>query len=366
MHSFRESLKKIKWETYIWLMYLPFSAAFYLPARSWTDYFWLLMMVAFLVVYILVTEVPKWRKVTIPLELLITGSFAVWPLNFFMIIFTAWQVAFILSTMPRRYFGWFLMAYYALLGAGIIHSLQINPTSGVEYAMNAFGLIFPILSPIMSYGFARSVQIRKQMSQNNRRLENLIRRGERDRIARDLHDTLGQSFSMITVKTELAQKLLKKAPERVPDELRDIAQTSRANLQLVRQIVADLHQQTLSEVLLEQGKNLAEARIFMFTENEEAASKWPTEVQNCFAAVIVEAVTNVIRHSRASQVWIEFTQAADNYQLKVQDNGSAKQLIRENANGISGMQQRMREQNGEFEISSNLTGTLVCARLLKE
>lgn len=171
---------------------------------------------------------------------------------------------------------------------------------------------------------------------------------------------------MITVKTELAQKLLKKAPERVPDELRDIAQTSRANLQLVRQIVADLHQQTLSEVLLEQGKNLAEARIFMFTENEEAASKWPTEVQNCFAAVIVEAVTNVIRHSRASQVWIEFTQAADNYQLKVQDNGSAKQLIRENANGISGMQQRMREQNGEFEISSNLTGTLVCARLLKE
>lgn len=74
----------------------------------------------------------------------------------------------------------------------------------------------------------------------------------------------------------------------------------------------------------------------------------------------------MIRHSRASQVWIEFTQAADNYQLKVQDNGSAKQLVRENANGISGMQQRMREQNGEFEISSNSTGTLVCARLLKE
>ncbi|MFG1199683.1 sensor histidine kinase, partial [Pediococcus acidilactici] len=112
MRSFKETLKKIKWETYIWLMYLPFSAAFYLPARSWTDYFWLMMMGAFLIVYILVTEVPKWRRVTIPLELLITGSFAVLSFNFYMIIFTAWQVAFILSTMPRRYFGWFLISYY--------------------------------------------------------------------------------------------------------------------------------------------------------------------------------------------------------------------------------------------------------------
>lgn len=366
MRSFKETLKKIKWETYIWLIYLPFSVAFYLPVRSWTDYFWLMMMGAFLIVYILVTEVPRWRRVTIPLELLITGSFAVWPLNFFMITFTAWQVAFILSTMPRRYFGWFLVAYYTLLGAGVVHSFQTSPTSGVEYAMNAFGLIFPVLSPIMSYGFARSVQIRKQMSQNNRRLENLIRRGERDRIARDLHDTLGQSFSMITVKTELAQKLLEKAPERVPDELRDIAKTSRANLQLVRQIVADLHQQTLSEVLLEQGKNLAQARIFMFTEHEEAASKWPTEVQNCLAAVIVEAITNVIRHSRASQVWIKFNQVGENYHLEVQDNGHAKRLTRENANGITGMLQRVREQNGEFQISSNSIGTLVQVQLSKE
>lgn len=366
MRSFKETLKKIKWETYIWLMYLPFSAAFYLPARSWTDYFWLMMMGAFLIVYILVTEVPRWRRVTIPLELLITGSFAVLSFNFYMIIFTAWQVAFILSTMPRRYFGWFLISYYVFLGLGIIRSVQTNPIAGVEYTINALGLIFPVLSPIMSYGFARSVQIRKQMSQNNRRLENLIRRGERDRIARDLHDTLGQSFSMITVKTELAQKLLEKAPERVPDELRDIAKTSRANLQLVRQIVADLHQQTLSEVLLEQGKNLAQARIFMFTEHEEAASKWPTEVQNCLAAVIVEAVTNVIRHSRASQVWIKFNQVDENYHLEVQDNGHAKRLTRENANGITGMLQRVREQNGEFQISSNSIGTLVQVQLSKE
>ena len=84
-----------------------------------------------------------------------------------------------------------------------------------------------------------------------------MERNERERIARDLHDTLGQSFSMITLKTELAKKLLVKAPEKVAPELDEIEQTSRQNLQLVREIVNNLHEQSLTEVLLAQTRNLA-------------------------------------------------------------------------------------------------------------
>ncbi|MCP6717894.1 histidine kinase, partial [Klebsiella pneumoniae] len=75
--------------------------------------------------------------------------------------------------------------------------------------------------------FSWSVERQRQLNQTNRRLKTIVERNERERIARDLHDTLGQSFSMITLKTELAKKLLVKAPEKVAPELDEIEQTSR-------------------------------------------------------------------------------------------------------------------------------------------
>ncbi|MEO2872952.1 sensor histidine kinase, partial [Lacticaseibacillus paracasei] len=192
------------------------------------------------------------------------------------------------------------------------------------------------------------------------------RRGERERIARDLHDTLGQSFSMITLKTELAKKLLVKAPDRVAQELDDIAQTSRDDLQLVRSIVNDLHQQSLSEMMLMQGKNLAEANVVLLTSGESEAAEWPTKVQIRLSAVISEAITNVIRHAHAHQVEMIFEQNPNDYLVEIQDDGHSKSYKRTGSNGISGMQQRMKEVNGTFTINHNRQGTQVSLTLPKE
>ncbi|HAJ54395.1 MAG TPA: two-component sensor histidine kinase, partial [Lactobacillus sp.] len=68
-HNLRSWLMNLEWTSYIWLVYLPYIMAQYVPTKSVTDWIWLGLGVVFLVVYILVNEIDRWLPVTIPLEL---------------------------------------------------------------------------------------------------------------------------------------------------------------------------------------------------------------------------------------------------------------------------------------------------------
>lgn len=344
------------WLNYIWLVYLPFNLPYYLPIKSWVDFFWLILIALFLVDYYLVYEYPQWHRFTMPIQLVITGSFVVFDLNFWMIVFTAWQVSSSLAYYPRKYFECFAVVFYIIVGIGIVRSIIYHSTYA-PITVTFFSLLFVLISPILAYGISRGVFKQKQLLQTNRRLEAIVRKGERDRIARDLHDTLGQSFSMLTIKAELAKKLLVKQPDQVIYELNDIEQASRDNLQLVRNIVNNLHQDSLTEVILKQSQNLSDADIVLITDGEEGAREWPTTVQNQFAQVLPEAITNVIRHANAHEVVITFSQNDKEYQIIVRDDGRKQSFERAGSNGISGMKSRMTNFGGTFTISGDRHGT---------
>ncbi|ETY72648.1 signal transduction histidine kinase [Lactiplantibacillus fabifermentans T30PCM01] len=357
-------MKQLNWSNYIWLVYLPFSV---MGVATWWDRFWLGMLGVFLVIYILVAEKPAWHPVTIPAELIVTGAFALFDANNYLLVYPAWQVSFILARHPKKQFYWFAATYYTILVVGLWHDYLLNPRWFDPVNYNLMGLLFPIMSPILSYVFARSAIQRQNLAQTNRRLQVIVQRDERERIARDLHDTLGQSFSMITLKAELANKLLTKNPAQVAPELADIAQTSRDNLQLVRSIVNDLHQQSLSEALLTQNQNLVSQHIWLTTTGEAAATQWPTAVQGCLAAVIVEAITNVIRHAHAHQVTIIFNSTATQFEVKIQDDGRGSQdYTRPGANGVTGMQARLAALQGTFAIAPQTRGTQISVTIPKE
>jgi len=358
--------KNLEWTSYIWLGYLPYSVAMYVPAKTVADWFWLSLLAVFLVLYVLVVEKASWRPVTIPLELVVTGLFATLGENLYLIIFPGWQVSFILARQPKKVFYWFLTGYYAFIIAGIWHAAQIAPDVFGWHNGQVMGLIFPMISPLLSYTFSRSIVRQRQLRQTNRRLQTIVQRDERERIARDLHDTLGQSFSMITLKTELAKKLLVKAPDKVAAELDDIEQTSRQNLQMVRSIVNDLHQRSLSEVLLAQNRNLLAANVWLTTTGEQLAIQWPTTIQGVFAATMAEALTNVIRHAHAHQVEVTFSEPDQGYQVVIQDDGRGGPLTRDGANGITGMQARMLEAHGTFTIGTPSRGTQLILTIPKE
>ncbi|MCH3973912.1 sensor histidine kinase [Bifidobacterium tibiigranuli] len=169
---------------------------------------------------------------------------------------------------------------------------------------------------------------------------------------------------MITIKAELAQRLVTKQPEQVAGELEDIAAASRRNLQLVRDIVGNMRQKGIADVLVEEEKNLHEAGIDVATQGEQTASAWPTPVQTGFGAVVQEACTNVIRHAHAHSVVIAFAFAEVDgmYTVSIQDDGNGKPPYdRDGSNGIAGMRERIAGQGGRFAIRNNDIGTLVTA-----
>lgn len=365
INKLKRQLSKIEWISYIWLIYVPINLTEFMPVKDLQDQLWLGLGGLFVLTYILVVEFPRYRQITIPVELGICGIFSLFASNNYMSIYPAWQIPFILAQTARgrRGFRWFVSVYELLIIASFVRAGLISPESFNLHNGQIIGAIFPMISPWMSYFFAKEIYANRAMRQKNRRLEALIQRDERERIARDLHDTLGQSFSMITVKTELAKKLLVKAPERVPAELDDIEATSRQNLQMVRTIVNDLHQQSLSEVLLLQGKALASANVALVTVGEAKAMQWPTEVQANFAAAIQEALTNVIRHAHAGRVTVSFREETGIYTVMIQDDGDGKHYEREQSNGVAGMKSRLASVNGDFMIASNRIGTLVTMKI---
>ncbi|PWG00610.1 sensor histidine kinase [Levilactobacillus bambusae] len=338
----------------------------YLPAHRPSDWFWLGMIAVFFIIYVLVAEIPRWWSVTIPLELIVTGAFSIFGFNNYMIIFPAWQVSFLLGRRTKRHFIVFAMAYELILIGGLIRFNSYHPGVLTMSNPDIEGLFFPVASPFLAYVFSRSMWQRRSLNQTNRRLEAIIQRDERERIARDLHDTLGQSFSMITIKTELAKKLLTKAPKQVPAELDDIAAVSRKNLQLVRQIVNDLHDQSISEVLLNQDQQLEDAGVELQTVNEDRANNWPSKTQAQLAAVITEATTNVIRHAHAQEVRIVFEETDVGYRVQLSDDGHGGQYTRSGSNGMTGMQSRMQAAGGQFTIQGNNNGTLIILLQPKE
>jgi two-component system sensor histidine kinase DesK len=121
---------------------------------------------------------------------------------------------------------------------------------------------------------------------------------ERTRFARDLHDILGHSLTVITVKAELANRLLDVDTERARAELVDLERLSRDALADVRRAVEGYRELTLPGELSRARTALAAAEIR--AEVPGAADEVPSELRELFAWTVREGVTNVIRHSGAS------------------------------------------------------------------
>ncbi|WP_125763998.1 sensor histidine kinase [Companilactobacillus hulinensis] len=183
-------------------------------------------------------------------------------------------------------------------------------------------------------------------------------------IAKDLHDNLGQSFSLITLKAELADKLIDKNTEQARQEIRDIATTSREDLTLVRQIVSGLNQKSIAEAMIEEEENLRIVNIIQQSNNEKISVAWPIKVQNVLAAIIKEASTNIIKYSKAHLTTFDFDEDDDCYTLNISDDGVGYKKIRKDSFGLTGMSQRLSDINGTIDISSD-HGTILKIKVKK-
>lgn len=171
---------------------------------------------------------------------------------------------------------------------------------------------------------------------------------ERTRIARDLHDLLGHSLSVITLKGEVATRVL---PEGAPgsDEVRDMLGLSREALEQVRQVVSGYRQPTLANELMAARVALQAASIdFEVTQNVGALDR---ESEAVLGWVIREATTNVIRHSGAKHCSI--TLGRDDGQLQIEVTNDGWRVPQAPAgNGLRGLDERLATLGGKLEASA--------------
>lgn len=158
-----------------------------------------------------------------------------------------------------------------------------------------------LVSPFGIKSLGRRKILEKQLDQANEVIEELVKREERMRIARDLHDTMGHTLSLITLKSQLVERLVAKDPERAQAEAREIQRTSRAALRQVRELVSEMRAVTVAEELAEAGKMLRAAEIVLEVQGEVSLEDVPDLTQNILSLCIKEAVTNIVKHSQATR-----------------------------------------------------------------
>ncbi|HEX5466973.1 MAG TPA: histidine kinase, partial [Candidatus Limnocylindrales bacterium] len=144
---------------------------------------------------------------------------------------------------------------------------------------------------------------------------------ERDRIARDLHDVLGHSLSLIAIKSELAGRLLPDDPLRAQAEVQDIERAARESLSAVRETVGGYRQPTLAAELA--GAQAALAAAGITGRIEAKAGELPRPVDALLAWAVREGVTNVVRHSRARHCTISTGREGSEASLAIDDDGAA-------------------------------------------
>lgn len=180
---------------------------------------------------------------------------------------------------------------------------------------------------------------------------------ERMRFARDLHDLLGHSLSLIALKSELAGRLVAVDPERAGREIGDVESAARQALSEVREAVSGYRQVTLAQAVAEARAALGGSGIAVRVDPEMPdLPTLPEPVDTALGWVVREATTNVLRHSAAESVMVSVTVTAAGVVLSVADDGRGPRDGAEPGSGLRGLRERTAALGGSLTAGSGPRG----------
>jgi signal transduction histidine kinase len=199
----------------------------------------------------------------------------------------------------------------------------------------------------------------RQLEEYSDQVETLTVIEERNRIAREMHDTIGHRLTIAAVQLEGAHRLLRDDPERTAQMLRTVREQVREALHELRQTVSRLRQPvemelTLPQALRRLSTSFQEAsQLDIHLDLPDEMCTVDTDQHLVLYRMAQEALTNVQRHAQAKQVWIRLSCDESNLQLQVQDDGrgfTEDQLTE--GFGIQGLRERVRQIGGVLSIST--------------
>ena len=234
----------------------------------------------------------------------------------------------------------------------------------------ALSVIGTVLLPFHLYNLNKRENLEGQLEVARERISELIVFEERQRIARDLHDTLGQKLSLIGLKSDLTGKLMTEHPEQAKKELKDIRTTASIALKEVRDLVSDMRSKKLEDEIIRVKQILKAAEMELTIYGEPNFDPIPPLIENVLCMCMKEAVTNVVKHSYGNTCEITFKQNAKVFKIKVKDDGIG--IPQRGAglpgSGIDGMKERLNFVNGhvEVEVSQGTALTITVPVIIKQ
>lgn len=345
---------------YMWLVYLLFPIYHLAQASGWKLVLGSGMLILFIITYRQLYFVQKTFILWAYIQMILIFLFALF-YNPFMIFFGFFTASAMGFAPNKKVFRVLLCSLVIMLGAFLFVNMNQITTTSLVNIVPMF--ILMLLTPFGMRNFNQKKMLRNQLDEANEQIKDLVKREERQRIARDLHDTLGHTLSLITLKSQLVEKLIVKNPERASAEAKEITQTSRTALKQLRELISDMRMITVEEELEQIKAILQAANIELEVRQEARSSSLSPIEQNIVGMCLREAVTNVVKHSKATRCAVSVLESQGELILKVEDNGIGLTDQNHDGNGIRGMKERIALIDGFVELGTINPGTLLTVKV---
>lgn len=340
----------LAWTPYAWLIYtVPFLLTPFVDERQntplgFTTY--ALALAVFLVLYFRSYWV-RGRELMLVAAATVAMGLAFWPVSlgagaFF--IYAAGMIG-LLDNSRHATIGLFIIALIAVAEALVLR----RPLWHASWPV-----VFVIVVGGINIHFSQVGRANARLRLAHEEIEHMAKVAERERIARDLHDLLGHTLSLVVLKSELASKLAERDPERSREEIRDVERIAREALTEVRAAVSGYRSSGL-EAEVERARNtLATAGLRLEVHANSGKLPAPQEAVLCLA--LREAVTNIVRHSGARNARLTIVKNHDACTMTIFDDGRGGDAPF--GSGLSGMRERVEVFGGSLTRSGSNGTTL--------
>jgi two-component system sensor histidine kinase DesK len=325
------------WATYALLGYLgfflldPILNHAGLVTWAWTA----LALLIFLVLYFTLYWVCGWKTVACSLAIALLGVIYL-PFNGGAVCFHIYAVSF-LAFQEKASTS---IKYLVGIGTALVIEFYLLHRPMVEWIID-LGLL--VMVGMLNIYFSQRSRAHKKLLRAQEEIEHLAKIAERERIARDLHDVLGHTLSVIVLKSELASKLVERDPARAKTEMAEVEQTARTALAEVRQAIGGYRSNGLTAELARARATLETAGITVECEQQTPVTL-PATQESVLALAVREAVTNVVRHAHAARCRLELRADEGVCRLSIQDDGLGGFQVE--GNGLQGMRERVEALGG--------------------
>lgn len=301
----------------------------------------LLSILVYLICYSGVYIEPLRRLPFHAVSIVVMG-FVLWPVNPLSLGYVIIGVT-LLAYAPK--------AQYWLMGVGLATLVTLAWVYAFGVPLLHVAIVFGagLAAGFSNFLYVRGARRDAALRLSQAEVGRLATLAERERIGRDLHDLLGHTLSLITLKSELAKRLALVDPARAQQEMEEVERVARHTLSEVRSAVTGMRAGDLGSELVSARVMLEASGIALHVDMPERLSL-PEPAEAALSLVLREAITNIHRHSRATEARVVITRKGQDFSMRITDNGCGG--LAAHGNGVSGMRERVRQAGGRMAIDS--------------